>query len=93
MFTKYTDPNFLNNAGGLDDRYTQNEIYGSLALSHRMGEYFSFSLASDLASTHLSANINSFPTPTRTSVWNNLMIQFAKIALADECLFVKYEYQ
>lgn len=78
MFTKYTDPNFLNNAGGLDDQYTQNEIYGSVALSHRMGEYFAFSLASDLASTHLSANIKSFPTPTRTSNWNNLMIQFTK---------------
>jgi outer membrane cobalamin receptor len=78
MYTKYTDPNFLNNAGGLDDRYTQNEIYGSVSLSHRMGKYFSFSLASDLASTHLSANINSFPTPTRTSIWNNLMIQFSK---------------
>lgn len=78
LYTKYTDPNFLNNAGGLDDRYTQNEIYGSIALSHRMGEYFSFSLASDLASTHLSANINSFPTPTRTNLWNNLMIQFSK---------------
>ncbi|MEJ0083654.1 MAG: TonB-dependent receptor [Puia sp.] len=78
LFTKYTDPNFLNNAGGLDDRYTQNEIYGSLSLSHRMGQYFSFSLASDLASTHLSANINSFPTPTRTSNWNNLMIEFTK---------------
>jgi outer membrane cobalamin receptor len=78
IYTKYTDPNFLNNAGGLDDRYTQNEIYGSLSLSHRLGEYFSFSLASDLASTHLSANINSFPAPTRTSAWNNLMIQFTK---------------
>jgi len=78
MFTKYTDPNFLNNAGGLDDRYTQNEIYGSLALSHRMGEYFAFSIASDIASTHLSANINSFPNPVRTSLWNSLMIQFIK---------------
>ena len=78
LFTKYTDPNFLNNAGGLDDRYTQNEMYGSIALSHRMGEYFSFSVASDLASTHLSANIKSFPTPTRTSAWNNLIIEFTK---------------
>jgi len=78
MFTKYTDPNFLNNAGGLDDRYTQNEIYGSFSLSHRMGAYFAFSFASDLASTHLTANIKSFPSPTRTSAWNNLMIQFTK---------------
>jgi outer membrane receptor protein involved in Fe transport len=78
LFTKYTDPNFLNNAGGLDDRYTQDEIYGSLAVSHLMGKYFSFSLASDLASTHLSANINNFPTPTRTSFWNNFVLQFSK---------------
>ncbi len=40
LFTRYTDPNFLNNAGGLDDRYTQNEIYGSIALSHRIGKIF-----------------------------------------------------
>ena len=39
---------------------------------------FHFSLASDLASTHLSANINNFPTPTRTSFWNNFVIQFNK---------------
>jgi vitamin B12 transporter len=78
MYTRYTDPNFLNNAGGLDDRYTQNEIYGSIAVSHRMRQYFSFSLASDLASTHLTANINAFATPTRTSLWNNLAVQFNK---------------
>jgi vitamin B12 transporter len=78
LYTKYTDPNFLNNAGGLEDRYTQNEIYGSISVSHRMGNYFSFSLASDIASTHLSANIINFPTPLRTSLWNNAMLQFTK---------------
>jgi len=78
LYTKYTDPNFLNNAGGLDDRYSQNEIYGSIALSHRMGKYFSFSLASDIASTHLSANIKAFPNPTRTSLWNSFVIEFTK---------------
>jgi vitamin B12 transporter len=78
MYTRYTDPNFLNNAGGLDDRYTQNEIYGSIAVSHKIGKYFSFSLASDLASTHLTANINDFPTPTRISLWNNLALQLIK---------------
>jgi vitamin B12 transporter len=78
LYTKYTDPNFLNNAGGLDDRYMQHEIYGSMAFSHLIGKYFSFSLAADLASTHLSANINNFPTPTRTSLWNSLMLQFTQ---------------
>ena len=84
---------FLNNAGGLDDRYTQNEIYGSLSLSHRLGKYFSFAFASDMASTHLTANIKDFPTPTRTSLWNNLMVQFVKIPLADQRIIAKYQYQ
>jgi outer membrane cobalamin receptor len=78
IYTRYTDPNFPNNAGGLDDQYTQNEVYGSVAVSHRSGKYFSFSLASDIASTHLSANINAFPSPERTSLWNNFSIQFAR---------------
>jgi len=78
LYTRYSDPNFPNNAGGLDDRYTQNEIYASIGVSHRMGQYFSFSIASDIASTHLTANINNFSTPTRTSLWNNLAVQFAK---------------
>jgi vitamin B12 transporter len=78
LYTRYTDPNFLNNAGGLDDRYTQNEIYGSVAVSHRFGKYILMSLASDAASTRLSANIIQFPGPTRVSLWNSLALQFSK---------------
>ncbi len=78
LYSKYTDPNFLNNAGGLDDRYTQNELYGSIAVGKELGKYLSFSLASDLASTHLSANINDFQTPTRISWWNCFVAQFNK---------------
>jgi vitamin B12 transporter len=78
MYSRYTDPNFLNNAGGLDDRYTQNEFYGSIAMSYKVGKYFSISLSSDAALTTLKANIQNFATPTRTSLWNNLSIQFIK---------------
>ncbi len=78
LFTRYKDPNFLNNAGGLDDRYTQNEIYVSAALSHKFGKYFSASIASDFASAHLSANITPFATPTRNTFWNSVAVQFAK---------------
>jgi hypothetical protein len=78
LFTRYTDPYFLNNAGGLDDRYTQQELYASAALSHRLGNYFSFSFAADGASTWLKSNISNFPTPTRTSLWDNFVIQFSK---------------
>ncbi len=77
FYTKYTDPNFPNNTGGLDDRYTQNEIYGSAALSHRIGNSFQFAFSSDIAVTHLTANIKDFADPTRTSLWNNIDLQFA----------------
>jgi vitamin B12 transporter len=78
LYTRYTDPNFLNNAGGLDDRYTQQELYASAAISHRLGKYISFSLAADGATTWLASNILNFPTPTRTSLWDNVVLQFNK---------------
>ena len=78
LFTRYTDPNFLNNAGGLDDKYTQQEIYVSAAISQRIGKYFSASLASDFASAHLSSNIVPFATPTRNTWWNSIAVQYAR---------------
>ncbi len=80
LFTRYRDPNFLNNNGGLDDRYTQQEGYLSAALSKRFGKYITASLASDAAVTNLKAaltdNTTGFPTPTRTSLWNSIALQF-----------------
>jgi hypothetical protein len=78
MYTRYTDPNFLNNVGGLDDHYMQKEGYGSVALSQKIGKFFNASFASDAAVTYLTANIQNFANPTRTSLWNNLVIQFIK---------------
>jgi vitamin B12 transporter len=78
LFTRYKDPNFLNNAGGLDDRYSQNEIYGSFVISHQLGKYVEAAFASDFALTHLGANIAAFPTPTRLSWWNSLSMQYAR---------------
>jgi vitamin B12 transporter len=82
MFTKYEDPNFNPTPSGiptgLDDRYIQQEIYASAALSQRVGKYISMSVASDIASTHLSANITPFAMPTRISMWNSFAIQYAR---------------
>jgi vitamin B12 transporter len=77
LFTRYRDPDFLNNAGGLDDRYYQTEIYGSASLSQQIGKNMLVAVASDIASTHLSANITPFATPTRTSLWNSIAMQYA----------------
>ena len=79
LFTRYKDPSFLNNAGGLDNRYNQHEIYVSAALSHHFGKYFSGSIASDFATTDLTANISSFANPTRFSWWNNVALQYADL--------------
>lgn len=76
FYSRYTDPNFLNNAGGLDDQYTQNEIYGSGALSHGIGNHLIISFASDLAYTTLNSNIPHFAEPRRLSLWNNLTVRF-----------------
>jgi vitamin B12 transporter len=78
LYTRYKDPEFLNNAGGIDDHYNQQEIYASAALSQRVGKYILMSVASDIASTNLTANTPQFPTPTRISLWNSFAIQFAK---------------
>ncbi|HLY71053.1 MAG TPA: TonB-dependent receptor plug domain-containing protein [Puia sp.] len=79
LFTRYKDPDFLNNAGGLDNRYYQHEVYLSTALSHHFGKYFSTSVASDFASSNLTSNISSFASPTRFSWWNNVALQYADI--------------
>jgi len=79
LYTRYKDPDFLNNSGGIDDHYNQNEIYVSAAFSQRIGKYILMSVASDIASTNLSANTPQFPTPARTSLWNSFAIQYAKL--------------
>ncbi|HLX92470.1 MAG TPA: TonB-dependent receptor plug domain-containing protein, partial [Puia sp.] len=76
--TGYRDPDFLNNSGGLNDHYYQNEEYTSLAISHGFGANFKASIASDFAVTHLNANIQNFATPTRYSFWNNIAAEYAE---------------
>lgn len=76
-YTRYTDPDFLNNAGGLDQRYRQSEYYASLALNHRVGNYFTAGIASDIAYANLKANTTSFAFPTRISTWNNAVLNYS----------------
>ncbi|MEO8762806.1 MAG: TonB-dependent receptor [Ginsengibacter sp.] len=76
-FTRYTDPDFLNNAGGLDNRYKQKEIYGSAVVSKKITPYLSASLASDASSSKLIANLPDFATPSRLSLWNSLSAEYS----------------
>ncbi len=75
-YTRYIDPDYLNNQGGLDNRYTQQELYASIAGKHAFNDQLSLSLASDMARNWLDANTDDFAFPRRTSFWENMALQY-----------------
>jgi outer membrane cobalamin receptor len=75
-YTRYVDPDFLNNTGGLNDEYRQNEGYLSAAAKQEIGHYFSASFAADAAYTTLGANKKQFVNPKRFSAWSNGMLAY-----------------
>jgi len=77
-YTRYTDPDFLNNQGGLDDRYTQQEVYFSAAASHQFFHRLRFSAASDIAINTLRANQSNFASPSRTSYWEHAGLHYVQ---------------
>ncbi len=77
-YTRYIDPDFLNNQGGLDSRYKQQEIYFSAAGSHYLFNKLLLTAASDIAYTTLSANTANFASPKRTSFWENIALHYAQ---------------
>lgn len=77
-YTRYTDPDFLNNQGGLDDRYTQQEIYASIAANHALYKNLLLSAASDIAYNTLAANVQNFAVPARVSLWENMNLNYIR---------------
>ncbi len=60
-FTRYSNPDFLNNEGGILDRYNQYEYYGSAALSYHLTRIFEMSFVTDAALSNLDA-VNATPS-------------------------------
>ncbi len=54
-YTRYRDPDFLNNAGGLDEHYTQKEFYQSAALSYHITSNWETSYAADVSFSNLGS--------------------------------------
>ncbi|MGN6181496.1 MAG: TonB-dependent receptor domain-containing protein, partial [Mucilaginibacter sp.] len=54
LYTRYRDPDYLNNTGGIDDRYTQREAYQSAALAYHITNNWEASYAADITFTDLS---------------------------------------
>jgi outer membrane cobalamin receptor len=75
-YTRYRDPDFLNNSGGLDDRYRQNEGYLSASVSQVLWPNITAALSADLAYTTLHANKLNFAKPSRLSNWDNLLLSY-----------------
>ncbi|RYY21307.1 MAG: TonB-dependent receptor, partial [Chitinophagaceae bacterium] len=79
--TRYRDPDFPNNAGGLNNRYLQEEGFLSAAASRDLSSKFSIGAASDLAYTTLSANTANYTAPARWTSWNHVTGKFKSGAL------------
>ncbi|GAC1302108.1 MAG: TonB-dependent receptor [Mucilaginibacter sp.] len=75
-YTHYTDPDFLNNTGGLNEKYTQREFYLSGALSYHLASGWELSYASDASINTLAANLYNYAYPTRLTWLNVLATNF-----------------
>lgn len=75
-YTQYQDPDFLNNIGGINDRYKQNESFLSLAFDHKLTSSISATIASDLSIANLWSDKPNFVFPKRISNWTNAMLNY-----------------
>jgi len=75
-YIRYIDPDFLNNSGGLDERYTQREFYQSAALSYHLQSNWEISYAADASISDLNANLPDYSYPTRFTLLNVLATKF-----------------
>lgn len=71
-YLRYLDPDYLNQAGFLDQRYTQFELYQSVALSFNPVKNWRVSIASDVAINKLNTNLYNYAYPTRFTFLNVL---------------------
>lgn len=84
LFTRYYDPEYQNEQGFLDNRYTQQELYISLANRYRIRDWWEAALSADFIRNTLDADIYRFSYPVR---YTNLA------ALASRIYFNRFEMQ
>ncbi len=75
-YLRFQDPNSLRE-GGIDDNYTQRELYASLAAAYKPVSMLTLNLASDIAYNTLRATLFEFSQPQR---WSWLTVVGAKAA-------------
>ncbi len=75
-YTRYLDPDYLNQSGELDNRYIQREYYISNTLLYNVCKKLSFSLSNDLFFNDMDANLIQFAEPKRFTGLTLLAGQF-----------------
>ncbi|MCW3467302.1 TonB-dependent receptor plug domain-containing protein [Chitinophaga nivalis] len=84
FYNVYTDPEYLNEAGFLQNRYLQQEVYASLANKYTFTPWWEASLSGDVIVNTLNANIQRFPYPSRYT---------GLVSLASRWHFKRFEMQ
>jgi hypothetical protein len=74
---RYLDPDYLNQAGELDQRFRQVELYESAALSYPISTSWEVSLASDIAYNKLNTNLYNYAYPSRFTFLNAVATKFS----------------
>lgn len=67
-YERYFDPDYLNAAGFVDNRYFQREYYLSNGVSYRPHKIVNLTLINDLIFGNLTANLPNFILPSRLQV-------------------------
>jgi len=71
-YVHYTDPDFLNNSGGLNEHYTEHQFYGSAAVGYHILPQWEVSYSSDMILANLFADVYKYAFPTRLTLLNAL---------------------
>jgi vitamin B12 transporter len=75
-YTRYLDPDILNSAGKLDQRYRQKEYYASASVSYQIHRLWTVGYSSDLSITTLHTDTYNSTYPKRYTYLNVLSSLF-----------------
>lgn len=69
-YLHYTDPNFLNNSGGINEHYNQHQFYQSASIGYHLLPNWEVAYSTDAIMTNLDADVYRYAFPTRWSLLN-----------------------
>lgn len=71
-YLHYTNPEFLNNSGGLNEHYTEHEFYQSASVGYQILKNWEVAYSTDAAVNNMQSDVYSYAFPTRFTLLNGL---------------------